>query len=83
MKNKILLEVYLPETGETFEMRVPGNIKVRQFNERIIDYLKAKAGAYIPDDDSVICDLISGNPIDPNLYIDNAGLENGSRVMVL
>lgn len=83
MKNKIMLEVCLPAVERNFDIRVPGQLKVAQATDMLVEFLKGQDEEYIPTEESVLCDMESGRALDPNAFIREAGLHNGSRVMIL
>lgn len=83
MKNKILLEVCLPAAERCFEVRVPRQLKVAQATGMLVEFLKKQDGEYIPTNESVLCDMEGGRAFDSNAFIDQLGLHNGSRVMLV
>lgn len=83
MKNKILLEIYLPAAEKSIEVRIPRQIKVAQALGMLVEFLKRQDGEYIPSDESVLCAMETGKAFDANAFIDNLGLHDGSQVMLV
>lgn len=83
MRNKILLELYLPAAEKSFDVRIPRQLKVAQATGMLVEFLKKQDEEYIPTKESVLCDMESGRAFDSNLFIDGTGLHNGSRVMLI
>ncbi|MCM1538617.1 MAG: hypothetical protein NC254_09475 [bacterium] len=83
MKNKILLEVYLPSAEQSYEIRVPEQLKVAQVTDMLVEFLRKKGNGYIPTEESALWDMESGRGFDANAFIANIGLHNGSRVMLI
>ncbi len=83
MKNKILLELCLPMAERCFEVRIPRQLKVAQATAMLVEFLKKQDEEYIPTEESMLCDMESGRALDANTFIDQAGLQNGSRVMLV
>ena len=83
MKNKILLEVFLPAAERSFDIRIPRQLKVAQATGMLVEFLKKQGEGYIPTKESVLCDMESGRAFDSNAFIDTIGLHNGSRVMLI
>lgn len=83
MKNKILLEIYLPVAERSFDVRIPRQLKVAQTVSMLVEFFKRQDGEYIPTGESVLCDMESGRAFDSNAFIDSLGLHNGSRVMLI
>ena len=83
MKNKILLEICLPAAEKSFDVRIPRQLKVAQATGMLVEFLRKQDIEYIPNGESVLCDMESGRAFDSNAFIDTAGLHNGSRVMLV
>lgn len=83
MRNKILLEIYLPAAEKSFDVRIPRQLKVAQVTGMLVEFLKRRDEEYIPTMESVLCDMESGRAFDSNAFIDTVGLHNGSRVMLI
>lgn len=82
--NKILLELFIPATGKIIEIRVPRNLKVATARDMIIGYLKSLSELeYVPSDRSVLCDYETGAIFEANLFINQLGLMNGSKIMII
>lgn len=82
--NKLLLEVYLPASGISYEMRIPKQLKVAQVTEMIRQYLLMREeGEYVPTEDAVLCDGETGKIYDANLFLDSLNLANGKRVIFI
>ncbi len=81
---KITVNVFVPASGNDYEMRIPRNIRAGKANEMILDYLNNKSDeSFIPNSLSRLCSCKTGEPYDWNLYIDELGLENGERVLII
>lgn len=83
MRNKILLELCLPAADRSYEVRIPRQLKVAQATGMLVEFLKRQDEEYIPTGESVLCDMESGRAFDSNMFIDAAGLHNGSRIMLI
>lgn len=77
------MELYLPAADTGVEVKVPRQLKVAQTVNMLIDFLKRQEMEFIPQQDCVLCDMETGRVFDSNLFIDQAGLHNGSRVMLI
>lgn len=70
MKNKLLLKVYLPASGELLEMKVSKKLTVKNVLDLLVDYLKGKSeGEFIPTDNTILCYRGNGMELDPSAYI--------------
>lgn len=84
MADKLLIEIYLPASGQVYEMRIPRQLKVAQVTDMVTEYLKSKDdGEYVPTKEAVLCDRNTGKTYDTNAFIDRLGLENGTRLMLI
>lgn len=82
--SKLLLEVYLPACGSSYEMHVPKQLKVAQVTDLIREFVIAKDdGEYVPTEEAALCDGKTGNIFPPNQVIGRLGLMNGSRIMLI
>lgn len=83
MNNKLLLEVYLPAIQQTVEVKMPRQIKVWQAMEILVEYIVKQDSGFIPTTDSVLCDMESGNMLPLNEFVDNLGIHNGTKIMLI
>ncbi|MBD5532353.1 MAG: hypothetical protein HDQ98_09150 [Lachnospiraceae bacterium] len=83
MRNKILLEIYLPAAERSFEVRIPLQLKVAQATVMLVEFLKKREGEYVPTEECVLWDLEGGRGLDPNAFVAHAGLHNGAKVMLI
>lgn len=78
-----MLEICLPAADRSFDMRIPRQLKIAQVTSMLAEFLKKQDEAYIPTEESVLCDMENGRIFDSNAFIDTVGLQNGSRVMLV
>lgn len=82
--NKILVQLYIPVTGKKYDVRLPRSISVKQATELITSFFTEMiGGAYIPDEDSVLCDVESGIMYNVNSSVASLNLKNGSKLMLI
>ena len=80
----ILVEVYLPAAGKSFELRLP-----RALNSQIADQLAAEAvsslsdGTYLPSHASMFAMRDTGVLLDMKRSLEQNNLHNGSRILLL
>ena len=56
MKDKILLDIYLPAIEKSMEVRISRQMKVAQATEMLVDFLKRQDVEYIPNEESCLYD---------------------------
>lgn len=82
--NKLMLELYLPASGQVFDVKIPRQISVYQATQMLICMLEEMdTGEYVPDMKTVLCNRETGIPYNINISIDSLGLHNGSRIMLI
>lgn len=60
MKDKILLDIYLPAIEKSMEVRISRQMKVAQATEMLVDFLKRQDVEYIPNEESCLYDAETG-----------------------
>ena len=83
MNKKLLLEVYLPATQQTIEVKMPRQIKVWQAMEILIEYIVKQDSGFIPTADSILCDMETGNMFPLNEFLNRLGIHNGTKIMLI
>lgn len=82
--NKIIINVYVPASGNKYEMRIPADSQMFKILELIKKaVVDLEDGKYIPDDTAVLCDKVTGNMINLNLTAEEIGIQNGSSLMII
>lgn len=82
--HKILVEIYNPASHHTYDVFIPIKSKIYE-----IAYLLANTaselsqGFYKATEQTVLCDRVTGQVFDINLTIEELGLKNGSKLMLL
>ncbi len=84
MNEKALVEIFVPASGETFDVFIP-------LESRMSDVIKMVAGAlsdlsngkYKATDDAVLCDAVTGIIYNVNIVVAELGIKNGSRLMLI
>lgn len=82
--NKILTEVFVPSVGETFEMYLPRDSRMSEVLGLIQQAVRElTGGAFLPDKEVIICERTTGMVYNINLTVEQLGLKNGSRLMIV
>ena len=81
--DKILAEVYLPAARMSYDVRIPGRIKIYQAAELTARLLGELAEGYFkPTGEEILCDRMSGLPYDINLTPEEIGWTDGARMLL-
>lgn len=84
MKNKILVEIIIPELDETYNLLLPINKKVGNIlellNKSIIDLTN---GSYVPNSKAVFYNRETGNSYESNVLIKDTDIRNGTMLILL
>ena len=84
MKNKMLVEIYFPACGRTFEFRIPRAYYVFQVNELLIRFFaEHPVGGYVPDENSMLCDAETGRILNANLSISQLERMDNPKLMLI
>jgi hypothetical protein len=82
--HKILVEIYNPALYNTYDVFIPLKSPVYEvvylLTHTITDLSQ---GHYKFTEQTVLCDRITGNVFDFNRTIEELGLKNGSKLMIL
>ncbi len=80
---KILIELFVPAAGCTFDVFVPTHCKVSEVLQLLCAAVKELSeGKLIPQKDTLLCDM-QGTPLDINMSVANANLRNSDRLMLI
>ena len=84
MKNKMLIEIFVPASGETFEFWIPRGYRIAYVNQLLVEFfLSHSQGGYVPDKGSVLCDRKSGRIINGSLSMDALEKMDNPRLMLI
>lgn len=71
MKNKMLISIFFPAIGKTYEFWIPRNYRIFHVNSMLIDFFTShQQGGYLPDENSMLCDRKTGRIINSNLSVE-------------
>ncbi|HBZ53016.1 MAG TPA: methyltransferase [Eubacterium sp.] len=80
----ILIEVYLPVTGKTYDILVPRKSRMYEVTTLVSAALsELSEGIYLPSKDAVLCDRDTGHVFNINLSVEELKLRNGSKLMLI
>ncbi len=84
MNRKILVEVYLPQAGISFDVFIPTDSRMSEVTALVSEALSALSGGrFRGDSDTVLCDRDTGMIYNMNMEIAELPIENGSRLMLI
>lgn len=84
MKNKMLISIFFPALGRTYEFRVPRNYKIFYVNQLLVQFFSSHPqGGYLPDCHSVLCDRKSGRILKGDLTIDQLEKMDNPVLMII
>ncbi len=84
MKDKVLVEVLVPASGDKFDVFIPLEIRMSEANGLVAAALNdLSKGKYIAKEDAVLCDASTGNIFDINKFVAELGIQNGSRLVLI
>lgn len=84
MKNKMLIEIYVPADGETFEFWISRSYRIAYVTQLLVDFFSSHSrGGYVPDESSVLCDRKSGRILNGSLSVDSLEKMDNPRLMLI
>lgn len=84
MRNKILIEVYVPLIEKEFDVLVPVNKKIRNVTRLINSTINDLSNGSWPNNKKVrLFNRINGVLLETKLNVKEAGLINGSQVVLI
>lgn len=82
--NKVIVDVYVPASGNKYEIKIPVNVQMFKILELIKKAIsESEDGKYSPDDTAVLCDKNTGNILNLNLTAKELSIQNGSKLMIV
>lgn len=82
--NYIIVEVYLPAAKKTYDVKIPRTSCIWEITKLIANALtELSEGLYKASEDSVLLERESGAIFNINLSVEEAGLVNGSKLMLI
>lgn len=84
MMNKVMVELKIPVTGVSYDILLPRTISVYQATRLLAEFFKDMVGgAYMPDEDVVLCSMEDGKIYSVNSSVESLKLKNGSKLMLI
>lgn len=82
--DKYLLEIFVPASGQTLDVWVPKQSKLFEVAWLLSGAMaELSQGELAGTDEMVLCDRHSGSVLDINQTVEELGLLNGSKLMLL
>lgn len=82
--NKIIVEVHVPSTNQIYDAKIPRDIQIWEATKLLSDMIAAiHPGMYTKENEAILCDFVSGAILPANKLVDDVGLVNGSRVLLV
>lgn len=83
-KESILIQLYFPVIGETYELWIPRKIQLKQVGKIIASLLEENEGiSYYSKEQALICDRETGKILNGNATVEELHLMNGERLMLI
>lgn len=84
MMNKVMVQLCIPVTGKNYDILLPKTLSVSQATHLIAGFFTGMTGgAYIPNQESVLCSMEDGRIYHVNSSVENLHLKNGSKLMLI
>ena len=81
--NEILIELYVPALGKSFDVFIPAGAKMYEVSALVTSAVEKLAdGLFIPNG-AVLCNRIDGQPLDANTTPAILKLRNGAQLLLI
>lgn len=82
--NKVMVEVFLPASGEIYDVRIPLDSQIGEITMLIMKQLERLSnGRFFANPSTVLCDGESGQILDMNKFAAELDIKNGSKLMLI
>lgn len=82
--NKVMVQLMLPVTGASYDILLPRTLSVSQATKILAGFFTGMmGGAYMPDEDTVLCSMEDGRIYPVNSSVESLHLKNGSKLMLI
>ena len=81
---KVLVEIFVPALQKSFDVFLPLTGKMSEVQTLVAGALsRLSEGKYLASKDSILCDAKTGTIYDINATIQDLGIQNGSKMMLM
>lgn len=81
---KYLVDIYIPAAERHFDAFLPSNKPIGEVVRLLITAAESLvAGSYMGTSDSMLLDAQTGAPYAPNITVEDAGIRNASRLILI
>lgn len=80
---KILIDINVPGAGEHFEVRVSTGMRIHMLTELLRNAFDRLVDEDFDPTDAVLCQSGTGEMIDINMTVGQAGIMNGSELLLI
>ena len=81
---KYLVDVFLPAAGRHYDAFLPSNKPIREVTGLLVSIMNSLAGgSYRGTGDALLLDAETGERFDPDQTVEEAGIRNASRLILI
>lgn len=82
--SKVMVQLHIPVTGASYDILLPRTLSVCQATKLLAGFFTdMTGGAYMPDEDTVLCSMEDGRIYYVNSSVESLHLKNGSKLMLI
>ncbi|WP_449537778.1 methyltransferase [Ferdinandcohnia sp. Marseille-Q9671] len=82
--DKVLVEVYIPAAGETYDVFIPVKSKLYEVTFLLANTMtELSNGSFLATDTTIVCDYETGTIFDINQTVEELGFINGKKLMLV
>lgn len=81
---KVLLNIYIPATGGTFDVFVPINLPIKELTPVIANGIsELSGGKYYVSKHEMLCSEEESGPLNPNRTLQEYGIQDGTHLYMI
>lgn len=82
--DKVIVEVFLPAAGRSFDTQIPLNLRVWEIINLLSNAIgEFSEGCFAPSDQTTLCDRETGAILNLNITAEELGIKTGSKLMLI
>lgn len=83
MKDKVLVNIYVPKLEKKYEMFLPISKKIGSIEKLLVKSINELSGGHFTDRDVIMYNKNTGEKYSSNITIKESNIRNGSEVILI
>ena len=84
MNQQVLVQIFLPAAGKSFELMIPQNARIKEVQQAIAEMLSGLSdGMFLPTDPIVLMEKSTGQILNIYATVAQLGIQQGARLVLV